>query len=120
MFRKAVFLLLGKNEFSVSRNFENTAAGFDQLGIHPRFFLDGLCQTGSLGIVVSVIAVFDRKALNHNLPLSPGEEFLGHLSISLTSLQEMNKMVIIAGQGSRSKDLVYWGERFGHNKKLYL
>jgi hypothetical protein len=35
------------------------------LGLHPRFFLDGLCQTGSLGVVVSIIAVFDRNALDH-------------------------------------------------------
>jgi hypothetical protein len=67
MFRKAMFLLLGKNEFSVSRDFENTAAGFDQLGFHPRFFFDGFCQTGSLGVVVSIIAVFDRNALDHGV-----------------------------------------------------
>jgi hypothetical protein len=67
MFREAVFLILGKNQFPVSRDFESTAAGFDQLGLHPRFFLDGLCQTGSLGVVVSIIAVFDRNALDHGL-----------------------------------------------------
>jgi hypothetical protein len=65
--RKAAFLILGKNQFPVSRDFESTAAGFDQLGFHPRFFLDGLCQTGSLGVVVSIIAVFDQNALDHGL-----------------------------------------------------
>jgi hypothetical protein len=67
MLREAVFLILGKNQFPVGRDFENTAAGFDQLGLHPRLFLDGLCQTGSLGVVISIIAVFDRNALDHGL-----------------------------------------------------
>ncbi len=65
MLRETVFLFFGKNQFPVSRDLENTAAGFDQLGLHPRFFLDRLCQTGSLGVVVSIIAVFDRNALDH-------------------------------------------------------
>jgi hypothetical protein len=67
MLREAVFFILGKNQFPVSRDFESTAAGFDQLGLHPRFLLDGFCQTGSLGVVVSIIAVFDRNALDHGL-----------------------------------------------------
>ena len=75
MLGKAVFLFLGKNQPVVGHDFKNTAAGFDQFGLHPQFFLDGLCQTGSLGIVVSVIAVFDRNALNHELPLSSYWEF---------------------------------------------
>jgi len=67
MLGEAVFFFLGKNQFPVSRNFKNTAAGFDQLGLHPRFFLDGFCQPGSLGVVVSIVAVFDRNAFDHGL-----------------------------------------------------
>jgi hypothetical protein len=70
MLGEAVFLSLGKNQFVVGHDLKNTAAGFDEFCLHPQFFLDGLCQTGSLGIVVSLVAVFDRNALNHNPSLS--------------------------------------------------
>ena len=70
MLGEAVFLSLGKNQFIVGQDLKNTAAGFDQFWLHPQFFLDGLCQTGSLGIVVSLVAVFDRNALSHNPSLS--------------------------------------------------
>jgi hypothetical protein len=70
MLREAVFLSFGKDQFFVGQDFKNTAAGFDQFWLHPQLFLDGLCQTGSLGIVVSLVAVFDRNALNHNPSLS--------------------------------------------------
>lgn len=67
MLREAVFLFLRKYQLSVRHDFKNTAVGFDQFRLHPQFLLDRFCQTGSLGIVVSIIAVFDRNALNHNL-----------------------------------------------------
>ena len=70
MLGEAVFLSLGKNQFIVGQDLKNTAAGFDQFWLHPQFFLDGLCQTGSLGIVVSLVAVFDRNALSHKPSLS--------------------------------------------------
>jgi hypothetical protein len=65
--REAVFFLLGKDEFPVSHDFKNAAAGLDQFGLHPRCFLDGRCQTGSLGVVVSIVAVFDRNVLDQGL-----------------------------------------------------
>jgi hypothetical protein len=70
MLGEAVFLSLGKNQFIVGQDFKNTAAGFDQFWLHPKFSLNGLCQTGSFGIVVSLVAVFDRDALSHNPSLS--------------------------------------------------
>jgi hypothetical protein len=85
MLGEAVFLSLGKNQFIVGYDFKNTAARFDQFWLHPEFFLDSLCQTGSLRIVVSLVAVFDRDALSHNSSLS-WNSFV-HLSISLVPLQ---------------------------------
>jgi len=68
-----VFLLLGKNQFPVSHDFKNAAPGFDQFRLHPNFILDRLCQTGSRGIVVSIVTVFDGNTLNHNLSF-PGND----------------------------------------------
>jgi hypothetical protein len=62
-----VLFFLGKNQFSISHDFENAAAGLYQFGLHPRCFLDGRCQTGSLGVVVSIVAVFDGNAFDHGL-----------------------------------------------------
>jgi hypothetical protein len=53
-------LKLGMNEFIVEANFEGTAAGRDQLGIHARRFTNESRQTGSFRFVVSDRAVFDR------------------------------------------------------------
>ena len=78
MLREAVFLFLRKYQLSVRHDFKNTAVGFDQLCLHPRFLPDRLCQTGSLGIVVSIIAVLDRNVLNHTL------SFLGDFQTILT------------------------------------
>ncbi len=66
MLGETVFFSLGKNQLIVGYYFKNTASGFDQFRLHPQFFLDGFCQTGGLGIVVSLVAVFDRNALRHN------------------------------------------------------
>ena len=67
MLREAVFLFLRKYQLPVCHDFKNTAVGFDQFGLHPRFLPDRLCQTGSLGIVVSIIAVFDGNIFYHTL-----------------------------------------------------
>ncbi len=65
MLREAVFLFLRKYQLPVRHDFKDPALGFDQSRLHSRFLLDRFCQTGSLGIVVSIIAVFDRNALDH-------------------------------------------------------
>jgi hypothetical protein len=51
---------LGMNEFIVDANFESTAAGRDQLGIHARRFTNESRQPGGFRFVVSDRAVFDR------------------------------------------------------------
>lgn len=72
MLREAVFLFLRKYQFPVGHDFKDTAAGLDQFCLHPRFLPDRPCQTGSLGIVVSLIAVFDGNSLQ-NTPSFPGD-----------------------------------------------
>ena len=58
-------LELGMNEFIVDANFEGTAAGRDQLGIHARRFMNESRQPGSFRFVVSDRAVFDRYLRFH-------------------------------------------------------
>ena len=48
------------DEFTVDANFEGTAAGRDQLGIHASRFTNESRQPGSFRFVVSDRAVFDR------------------------------------------------------------
>jgi hypothetical protein len=110
MFGEAVFLFLGKNQFTVSHDFKNAAAGLDQFCLYPQFFLDGRCQTGSLGIVVSLIAVFDRNAFYHNLLLS--REPFSYLSISLGGLQSMS------GDGKEGGSQMGGGKRFLMNQSF--
>ena len=48
------------DEFTVDANFEGTAAGRDQFGIHADRFTNESRQTGSFRFVVSDRAIFDR------------------------------------------------------------
>ena len=48
------------DEFTVDANFEGTAAGRDQLGIHASRFTNESRQTGSFRFVISDRAIFDR------------------------------------------------------------
>ncbi len=70
MLREPVFCFLGEDQFVVGHDLENAAPGLDQFRFHSQLFLNGLCQTGSLGIVVSLITVFDGDFPGHNFPLS--------------------------------------------------
>ena len=74
MLGEAIFLLLRKDQFPVGRDFKDSAAGFDQLGLHPRFLFDRLCQTGSFGVVISIVAIFDRDFLDHTLSFQGPEK----------------------------------------------
>ena len=55
----------GVDEFIVDANFEGTAAGRDQLGIHARLFTNESRQPGRFRFVVSDRAVFDRYLRFH-------------------------------------------------------
>ena len=55
----------GVGEFIVDANFEGTAAGRDQLGIHARRFTNESRQPGRFRFVVSDRAVFDRYLWFH-------------------------------------------------------
>ena len=57
--RKAAGFLFGKDFFAVNGNLENPAPGWNQLGFESKFIFYGLCQTGSLGIVVSYCAILN-------------------------------------------------------------
>jgi hypothetical protein len=72
MFRKTVLFLLGEDQLLIGHHFENTASRFNHLDFKSELFLDSLRQTGSLRIVVSLPAVFDRNLLSHrsSLPVS--------------------------------------------------
>ena len=48
------------DEFTVDANFEGTAAGRDQFGIHAGRFTNESRQPGSFRFVVSDRAIFDR------------------------------------------------------------
>ena len=50
----------GVDKFTVDANFEGTAAGPDQLGIHAGRFTNESRQPGSFRFVVSDPAIFDR------------------------------------------------------------
>jgi len=67
---ETIFFFLGKNQFIVGHDFKNASAGFDQSCFHSHIFLNSLCQTGSLGMVVSFIAVFNGNVFCHALLLS--------------------------------------------------
>jgi hypothetical protein len=53
------------DEFTVDANFEGTAAGRDQLGIHARRFTNESGQPGRFWFVVSGRAVLDRYLWFH-------------------------------------------------------
>ena len=55
----------GVDEFTVDANFEGTAAGRDQLGIHARLFTNESRQPGRFRFVVSDRAIFDRYLRFH-------------------------------------------------------
>jgi hypothetical protein len=78
------------DEFTVDANFEGTAAGRDQFGIHADRFTNESRQTGSFRFVVSDRAIFDRDLGFHAglLPAKyPGPATLSRPR-SATQLQE--------------------------------
>ena len=67
---KLAGLEFGVDEFTVDANFEGTAAGRDQFGIHAGRFTNESRQPGSFRFVVSDRAVFDRDVRFHGPPLA--------------------------------------------------
>ena len=57
--REAAHVVLTPNLFAVDVNVEHAACAFDQLGIHAELLFDRCRQTGGLGEVISLCAVFD-------------------------------------------------------------
>lgn len=56
---EAAHVMLAPDLLPVDVNVEHAAGAFDQLGIHAELFLNRSRQTGGLGKVVSLRAVFD-------------------------------------------------------------
>jgi len=55
----------GVDEFTVDANFEGTATGRDQFGIHAGCFTNESRQPGSFRFVISDRAIFDRDLCFH-------------------------------------------------------
>ena len=57
--REAAHVVLTPNLFAVDVNVEHAAGALDQLGINAELLLDRSRQTGGLGKIISLRAIFD-------------------------------------------------------------
>ena len=59
MFRKPIFLVLGKDQLAISVDIKDPTFAFNLLHFKSKLVLDGFFQTGSFRQVISHAAVFD-------------------------------------------------------------
>jgi len=102
------------DEFTVDANFEGTAAGRDQFGIHAGRFPNESRQPGSFRFVVSDRAIFDRDLGFHaGLPSSRqiiralvrcrGQDISQCMTGSVTNRGSSRRGKIPAGRGQRPR-----------------
>jgi hypothetical protein len=64
--RESVFVVLGKNQNTISSNIEDAAATLDEVGLHSEFLKNFGRQTGGVRQIISTYAIFDRD-MHHGL-----------------------------------------------------
>ena len=69
MFGETAGRFFRKDELALFAHFEHATTTGDQLDVGLDLLLDRLCQTGSLRVVVSDIAIFDRD-FHRNSPIT--------------------------------------------------
>ncbi len=80
MFRKSAGFLLAVDQLAIDFDVEDSPTAFDEFGGDVEFGLNGIRQTGGLGRVVSLYAIFNgnvhvgplirRSLFAHTCPLS--------------------------------------------------